>query len=88
MQPLKDFLLKHPYFKKIEKKYNKVPVTLDMLINQKGEIDWKYFESILDEYHNSQPDSMFAKGRYTLATRPENHYVEEKNTLNHIKFVT
>jgi hypothetical protein len=31
---------------------------------------------------------MFSHGRYTLATRPENHFTEEKNTLNHIKFVT
>jgi len=31
---------------------------------------------------------MFSHGRYTLATRPENHFAEEKNTLNHIKFVT
>jgi len=31
---------------------------------------------------------MFSHGRYTLATRPENHFTGEKNTLNHIKFVT
>ena len=31
---------------------------------------------------------MFSHGRYTLSTRPENHFSEEKNTLNHIKFVT
>lgn len=58
------------------------------LINQNGEINWDYFEQILDSYHNSQPDSMFAKGRTTLATREEKHFEGEKNTLNHIKFVT
>ena len=58
------------------------------LINQSGEINWDYFEQILDSYHNSQPDSMFAKGRTTLATREEKHFEGEKNTLNHIKFVT
>jgi UTP:GlnB (protein PII) uridylyltransferase len=31
---------------------------------------------------------MFAKGRTTLATREEKHFEGEKNTLNHIKFVT
>ena len=31
---------------------------------------------------------MFSRGRYTLATRPENHFTGEKNTLSHIKFVT
>ena len=58
------------------------------LINSDGSINWEYFEQLLDNYHNSQPDSMFAKGRYTLATRPENHFEGEKTTLNHIKFVT
>ena len=57
-------------------------------VNQNGEINWDYFEQILDSYHNSQPDSMFAKGRTTLATRKEKHFEGEKNTLNHIKFVT
>jgi len=58
------------------------------IITPEGEINWDYFESLLDKYHNKQPDSMFAHGRYTLSTRPENHFSEEKNTLNHIKFVT
>jgi hypothetical protein len=58
------------------------------LINQNGEINWEFFEQILNNYHNSQPDSLFAKGRTTLATRKENHFEGEKNTLNHIKFVT
>ena len=58
------------------------------IINSDGEIDWNYFEQLLDNYHNRQPDSMFSHGRYTLSTRPENHFSEEKNTLNHIKFVT
>lgn len=58
------------------------------IINSEGEINWEYFESLMDRYHNKQPDSMFAHGRYTLSTRPENHFSEEKNTLNHIKFVT
>jgi hypothetical protein len=31
---------------------------------------------------------MFSHGRYTLSTRPENHFAGENNTLNHIKFVT
>lgn len=58
------------------------------IITPEGEINWEYFESLMDKYHNKQPDSMFAHGRYTLSTRPENHFSEEKNTLNHIKFVT
>ena len=58
------------------------------ILNSRGEINWGYYESLLDEYHNSQPDSVFSKGRYTLATRPENHFEGEKTTLNHIKFVT
>ena len=57
-------------------------------INANGEVNWEYFEQILNNYHNSQPDSMFAKGRTTLATRPEKHFEGEGNTLNHIKFVT
>ena len=62
--------------------------TKNNLFTSTGEINWDYFEQLLDQYHNNQPDSMFSRGRYTLATRPENHFTEEKNTLNHIKFVT
>ena len=58
------------------------------LIDSDGQINWGYFEQLLDEYHNNQPDSMFSDSRYVLSTRPENHFSEEKNTLNHIKFVT
>ena len=58
------------------------------LIAANGEINWEYFEQILNDYHNEQPDSMFAKGRTILATRPEKHFEGEGNTLNHIKFVT
>ena len=62
--------------------------TKNDLFTSTGEVNWKYFEQLLDSYHNNQPDSMFSHGRYTLATRPENHFTGEKNTLNHIKFVT
>lgn len=58
------------------------------LVGKNGEVNWSLFEQLLDQYHNSKPDSMFSHGRYTLSTRPENHFSEEKNTLNHIKFVT
>ncbi len=58
------------------------------LFGPNGEINWDYFEQILNSYHNNQPDSKFAKGRTTLATRQEKHFEGEKNTLNHIKFVT
>ena len=57
-------------------------------LTEEGKINWDYFEKVLDAYHNAQPDSQFAKGRYTLRTREEKHFAEEKNTLNHIKFVT
>ena len=62
--------------------------TKNNLFTPTGEVNWDYFEQLLDQYHNNQPDSMFSHGRYTLATRPENHFTGEKNTLNHIKFVT
>lgn len=62
--------------------------TKNNLFTPTGEVNWNYFEQLLDQYHNNQPDSMFSHGRYTLATRPENHFTGEKNTLNHIKFVT
>lgn len=62
--------------------------TKNNLFTPTGEVNWNYFEQLLDSYHNNQPDSMFSHGRYTLATRPENHFTGEKNTLNHIKFVT
>lgn len=145
MRPLKEFLLKHDYFKQIEAKYSKAlsaseqemmdikkraqadgtfmlapngkPTNLterqwlqvrtkafkkwfgdweryapknvkSNLISPEGDINWEYFESIIDAYHNGQPDALFSKGRYTLATRPENHFEGEGNTLNHIKFVT
>lgn len=145
MQPLKEYLLKHDYFKQIEAKYSKAlsaseqemmdikkkaqangtfmlapngkPTNLterqwlqvrtkafkawfgdweryapknarNNLISTDGDINWEYFESLMANYHNGQPDSMFSKGRYTLATRPEKHFEGEGNTLNHIKFVT
>lgn len=63
-------------------------LSIQNIINPNGTINWDYFEQVLNNYHNSQPDSQFAKGRYTLATREEKHFIGEGNTLNHIKFVT
>lgn len=77
---------------KISWQYDEVPkvgnITIQQLINPDGTINWNTFEQVLNDYHNSQPDSRFAKGRYTLATREEKHFPGEGNTLNHIKFVT
>ncbi|MBQ9391932.1 MAG: hypothetical protein IJU02_07055 [Lachnospiraceae bacterium] len=64
------------------------PKAAKELLIKDGEINWDYFENVLNTYHNSQPEEMFSKGRYTLATREEKHFTGEKNTLNHIKFVT
>ena len=62
--------------------------TQNSLFNSDGTINWETFENLTNDYYNRQSDSMFSHGRYTLATRPENHFTGEKNTLNHIKFVT
>lgn len=80
-----EYQQQHGHWLKNESSQNNV---ISEIIKPDGQINWDYFENLLDTYHNNQPDSMFSKGRYTLSTRPENHFTGEKNTLNHIKFVT